>query len=940
MKKLLLLTLMFLFVVSFVTFAKVTITEKDGKYFATLTYNSDLPQANIIGSFQNWVKPGIPMTKNADGVWEITIPIDAPMFKYKFYDPAKSDDSAYLDDTENPDKIANPFGSFDYLVRRPKKGSGGAGAEDDFNPTFGMWARMYYNLNWVTDLSQKIVYDKDGKAVYTGFASGERKTDSTAAYKDDYQKEYDNGSGTAVKRPVVDKEVGFSWSPWQWYGENGTTAGDYSRLVFGRDSFHSNNTLKFHGKVLKHFQVDVEINAQLFFCNSWTHLWQGHNNAVGGLTSWGGTAYGAMTDAERKAVKDAREYSWNTIARDSVSNFFSSLFGGLGRDYVFAKQYFNNGSATLGQPTNQNYDSGSMHVDQVRFSWTTKDFDINIAPAGGKGIISKDPMQLISGDRTGSTNYTQSNIQFLIHPTAVKGLNINLGTTYSGNTNSYAGNGAKFASTSTVGRFLAYGDLYYDILGLGKYTIGAIYTMSSYAPGSTTYELNFFKVYKGLDAFANAIHQMSLWGNLTPVSGLSIQFQGTMELPTKYFDTVDYLDGNTSWTNDKASKKGYDFLAHAADYIKIGYKNNMIDVAVWQAAAGTRFEGDLSATGSMFANYLNVWSDDATDHGLNGHGDVLGKVKVGLDFSIKPMSNELLKIGYSHILSMGAKDVIYGDYSFAFATQQYKSDRGDLASKVSDSTKTIYMINYFIPSISSKFKAGSMDMEIGVLARIKMETLVGETLVDNDLKQISTTTAVLDKASLDIKLDNVSDGLKSVWIEYQFRMANYDSPLATLLASDGTSTTQKNIDNVANKAAWGKFVNQIMVEMKLKNDIFIGAGYILRFYHGRPSPNATYTAVLSDDAAYKTAYYAIPDYWNWGLALQFKYIIPVKVLKTPTFFANLGLGWEPFHELDPGFLQTDSLQHGRYEWGQADDWNQAKTDFQFSNLTIGLKWDF
>jgi len=48
------------------------------------------------------------------GVYIIT---GCSITRYKFFDPAINDDSAYLDDPEAREKIANPFGSFDYLIR-------------------------------------------------------------------------------------------------------------------------------------------------------------------------------------------------------------------------------------------------------------------------------------------------------------------------------------------------------------------------------------------------------------------------------------------------------------------------------------------------------------------------------------------------------------------------------------------------------------------------------------------------------------------------------------------------------------------------------------------------------------------------------------------------------------------------------------------------------
>jgi len=264
MMKKIFLSIVFIFIVVMMLPAKVSyVKNDDGTVSAIITFKSNINQANIIGSFVNWLKPGVPMVKNADGVWEYKLLINAPMIKYKFFDPSISDDSAYLDDPEPEEKIANPFGSFDYLIRRSKAiaatgGAGGDGAagavemEEEFAPVFGMWARFYYNFQLMSDFGGKVVYDKDGKAVYVGTASGAKDKDSASGrYLDKYYVDYDNGSGFKERHLVVDNEVGFSWAAWKLLGENGTTEDDYTRIILGRDSFNLSATVKFHGKVSK-----------------------------------------------------------------------------------------------------------------------------------------------------------------------------------------------------------------------------------------------------------------------------------------------------------------------------------------------------------------------------------------------------------------------------------------------------------------------------------------------------------------------------------------------------------------------------------------------------------------------------------------------------------------------------------------------------------------
>jgi hypothetical protein len=309
------------------------------------------------------------------------------------------------------------------------------------------------------------------------------------------------------------------------------------------------------------------------------------------------------------------------------------------------------------------------------------------------------------------------------------------------------------------------------------------------------------------------------------------------------------------------------------------------------------------------------------------------------------MNSDLLKITYNHQFSIGARDAIYGDYSFAFATQSYKDEIGTLASGTPDATKSIYMTNLFKPGVNSKFKVGSIDMEVDANATISLATIAGETTFTDaatTVKQISTNIVNLDKINLRVKLGGISDVLKSLDIDYQLRMYKFDAPA---IGAYGTASgmTEKAFNDINNLANWSRIINQLIVEAKFKNDISVGAGYVFRIYHGL-TPNGQDTTAASkvygslQSQAYN--YWTVSDYWNWGIALQFKYVVPVKALNTPTFFANLGIGWDPFHELDPGYAKTDNFQHDRREWGQADDWSQAKTAFQFSDLTLGLKWDF
>ena len=80
------------------------------------------------------------------------------------------------------------------------------------------------------------------------------------------------------------------------------------------------------------------------------------------------------------------------------------------------------------------------------------------------------------------------------------------------------------------------------------------------------------------------------------------------------------------------------------------------------------------------------------------------------------------------------------------------------------------------------------------------------------------------------------------------------------------------------------------------------------------------------------------DYWNVGWALQFKWKLPLEKLQFPTFFVNLGLGWDPF---DDDGSTTCNWYTGSDSAGN-DSWNKNNTDWnkESSVFTVGLQWDF
>ncbi len=74
-------------------------------------------KVNLFGSFNSWNRAQYPMTDpDKDGTYEISIPIEAGRYEYKFFVDGKE----YFDPV-NPEKISNGMGDFNSLVTVPPK---------------------------------------------------------------------------------------------------------------------------------------------------------------------------------------------------------------------------------------------------------------------------------------------------------------------------------------------------------------------------------------------------------------------------------------------------------------------------------------------------------------------------------------------------------------------------------------------------------------------------------------------------------------------------------------------------------------------------------------------------------------------------------------------------------------------------------------------------
>ena len=114
---------LFMIVSAFVLFAEIRYEQKDNEYECIITYKNDnLKAVNIIGSMtDDWTEPGVPMVKNADGVWEYRFKMTRSREFYKFYNPATEGETAYIGDPEAQETIDSPVGGKNAVAKRPPR---------------------------------------------------------------------------------------------------------------------------------------------------------------------------------------------------------------------------------------------------------------------------------------------------------------------------------------------------------------------------------------------------------------------------------------------------------------------------------------------------------------------------------------------------------------------------------------------------------------------------------------------------------------------------------------------------------------------------------------------------------------------------------------------------------------------------------------------------
>ncbi|MEM4398103.1 MAG: hypothetical protein QW757_05790, partial [Candidatus Woesearchaeota archaeon] len=253
-----------------------------------------------------------------------------------------------------------------------------------------------------------------------------------------------------------------------------------------------------------------------------------------------------------------------------------------------------------------------QYFDQMVFGWKLDDFEVYVGAKANKRFSTKDPMKFVKGDKTGEKDANATNLEFYIHPKAVKGLNINFGLA---------------SSNATARKYMWYYDINYNIADIGD--IGLIYTMNSYAANA-------------MDSVANADHNFAIWTSLKPkaVSGLTIEFEYGTSLKTKYVQVTENLANGEkgkdfNGVNYKYMLKGYDFFAENAVYAKVAYDANVL--------GGLSVNAWMNAVGANFGNALSVdvaWGDRSDDD------SIAGQIRTGLGLGLKPIASnpDLLNI--------------------------------------------------------------------------------------------------------------------------------------------------------------------------------------------------------------------------------------------------------------------------------------------------------
>ena len=875
--------------------AKVTYEEKDGKWTCIITYKNDnMAAVNCIGTMTgNWKVPGEPMVKNAQGEWEYRFVMERAKEFYKFYDPALEGDIAYFEDPEMPESVANPFGSKNGVLRRPKAGGAGAAAaaeaaEEEYPKlNFGMWSRNTYNMWFGSNLSRKVAYDKDGKVAKEGTTKIDGGFDEKV-------------EGDNQNMAIVDQNLSHRWE-----GENGTTAGNATRVWLDKTRLRSSSTFKVHGMVFKHMQLDAEINFNFVVETNYSSYWKASDDT-------------------------ARVDAMNKIQRNAASQYMGLLFGPFAKNGAWGRYV---GEYTSTWDSALNADNNVIWIDQIVISFPFDDFEAKMGIMGNNGAKSKDPMGMLSGARTGWKEEIASNIEFYIHPKKVKNLNILVGLAHSWRDMAdEKGGGEVWLSGATNPsrmitndhKYMAYLNADYKI---GFAEFGAVAYWASWSPSA-------------LDMFMNGELTVAPWVRLSPIKGLTIEAEVATNASTIYMNNLKEDDNALSYTKYRTKKDEWDILANSAVLANVTYvMPSFFNVGVSMKAAGTMFKGLLGAQDGQFSgwddssrrvNGAENYSVGANPYYDNDRG---ASILTAVDFAIYPMKNKLLKVGTKEELVFGKMD-----------SPLMEEDDGYIKEK-----RQIDFLSS--PFVGTQWK--NLSANLGVTFSL--------TNYDNGLAKLddgtrySTTFFTFNTVWADFTYSNISKVLKSVEFMYQMEVGYNDGIY-------GGQYSKAIWDIVGNNIQANKMYNQMRATLYFDKDISLGIGFILRNFweHSNATLGALNPAMLekfddkkmiqnfakiAKDATIKNAeqlkaayWEGRTDYWNVGWAMQFKWKLPLEALQFPTFFVNLGLGWDPF---DDDGSTTCNWYTGNDSAGKSSVYkNNADYTEETSVFTVGLQWDF
>lgn len=889
---------------------------KDGKTFCTLTYKNDgATQMFVIGTFtENWKEPGWPMEKNAEGLWEITFEMPRAKEFYKFFDP-NLDGDKYIEDPEAPDTIANPFGSKNGILRKPKDvgAAGGAAAsnepEEEEYPqvNFGMWSRNTYNI-WVkTQLSARAKYTEDGKFDMDG--------------EEDIISE-----GNIVRNT---KRTGYAISDidltHRWEGENGTTAGNATRIWLDQTRLRSSSTYKVHGKVFKHMVLDTEVNFNFIVDTGYDDYWAAN-------------------------TKEGRINAQNKIQRDAASQYMGLFWGPFSKNGAWGRwvgEYTGTWDSTMAG------DNNVIWIDQIVISFPFDDFEFKAGIMGNNAAQSKDPMALLSGKRTGNKEDIGTNMEWYIHPSKVKNLNFLIGLSHTWRDSGLEkGQGEVWWTGNRVDgndrKYITYFDFNYEI-GIAQF--GAMWYWNSWSPAA-------------LDMFMNGEFTVAPWVRLKPIKGMTIEGELATNVSTIYMDDIELNDNNIDWKIYRKKRNAWDIFANSAAFLNVSYvysKKLSFNVAGSVKAAGTEFKGMLGGEGGQFSGWydssrrVNGVTNYTTKANPYYDHDKGASILSTLDLGLNPIPNQkkLLKIGLKDEFVVGKLDSPLMKDDGVYNKTEKKNGDGPNAYQ-----EHKYQFDWLCtPSITSELLNGKV--ALGLSATFSVSNYSDDTVASSEgiqqatnkkANELSTTFTTFNNLNFNMTFDQISKVLKTVKVDYKMEMAWYDAYYGT------DAQLFKALQNQGSQLK--TMYNQVVAEMSFAKDITLGLGFIVRNYFG-DQEDAVYNQVnqntiakISDDSlaglglgnftstddAIKAWWKNRVDYWNVGWAIQFKYKIPVDWLQFPILFVNLGLGWDPFD--DDG--STTQNWYKDKDSNHADSWKKNNSDWtsERSVFTIGIVWDF